>query len=68
VEDNYIYAGLVNDDNEMTLILRGKRAVDVFKAIINKKLVNSLDHAAYIGYELGKCEVALKESKDYLQD
>jgi len=68
VEEGYIYAGLVNEDNEMTLILKGKGAIDVFKAIIEKKLVSSLDHAAYIGYELGKCEVALKESKEYMQD
>src|SRR3989344_7029642 len=68
IEEEYIYAGLVNEDNEMTLILRGKRAIDLFKAIINKKLVSSFDHAAYIGYELGKCEVALRENKKFLQD
>ena len=68
VEDDYIYAGLVNDNNEMILILRGKRAIDLFKAIIEKKLVSSLDHAVYIGYELGKCEVALRENKKFLQD
>ncbi|MBI2508247.1 DUF4346 domain-containing protein [Candidatus Woesearchaeota archaeon] len=68
VEDEWIYAGLVNDDNEMTLILRGKSAIDMFKGIINKKLVSSLDHAAYIGYELGKCEEALKKNKKYIQD
>jgi|SRR3989344_2921501 len=68
IEDGYIYAGLVNDDNEMTLILRGKRAIDLFKAIIEKKLVSSLDHAAYIGYELGKAEESLRKNKKYLQD
>jgi len=67
VEEGYIYAGLVNEDNEMTLILRGKRAIDMFKDIINKKLVSSLDHAAYIGYELGKCEEALRKNKKYVQ-
>lgn len=68
IEDGFIYAGLVNDSNEMNLILRGKNAIDLFKAIIEKKLISSLDHAAYIGYELGKCEVALREKKKYLQD
>lgn len=68
IEDGYIYAGLVNDNNEMTLILRGKRAVDLFKVIIEKKLVSSLDHAAYIGYELGKAEESLRKNKKYLQD
>lgn len=68
IEEEWIYAGLVNDDNEMTLILRGKRAVDLFKAIINKKLVGSLDHAAYIGYELGKAEESLRKNKKYSQD
>jgi dihydropteroate synthase len=68
IEDGWIYAGLVNENNEMILILRGKRAVDVFKAIIDKKLVGSLDHAAYIGYELGKAEESLRKNKKYLQD
>ncbi len=68
IEDEEIYAGLVNENNEMTLILRGKRAIDLFKAIINKKLVSSLDHAAYIGYELGKAEECLRKNKKYLQD
>ncbi len=68
IEDEWIYAGLVNENNEMILILRGKRAIDLFKAIINKKLVSSLDHAAYIGYELGKAEESLRKNKKYLQD
>lgn len=68
IEDEWIYAGLVNENNEMILILRGKRAIDLFKAIIDKKLVSSLDHAAYIGYELGKCEEALRKNRRYIQD
>jgi len=67
VEDGWIYAGFVEDKNIMTKIFRGKRAIDLFKFILKKNLISSKDHAAYIGYELGKAEECLKEDKKYVQ-
>jgi dihydropteroate synthase len=31
-------------------------------------LVSTLDHAAYLGSELAKAEVALRTGKEYIQD
>jgi dihydropteroate synthase len=31
-------------------------------------LVSRLDHAAYLGSELAKAEIALKTGKEYIQD
>lgn len=67
VEDEWIYAGFVEEENVMTKIFKGKRAIDLFKLILKEDLISSKDHAAYIGYELGKCEECLKENKKYIQ-
>ena len=67
VENGWIYAGFVEEENVMTKIFKGKRAIDLFKLILKEDLISSKDHAAYIGYELGKCEECLKENKKYIQ-
>ncbi len=67
VETGWIYAGFVNFRNEMTIIFRGNRAIDIFKTLLKRNLIDSKDHAAYIGYELGKCEEALRKNKKYVQ-
>ena len=68
IEEGWIYAGFVEDKNVMTKIFRGKRAIDLFKFILKGNLIRSKDHAAYIGYELGKAEECLRNGKKYLQD
>jgi len=67
VEDGWMYAGFVEDKNRMTKIFKGKRAIDLFKYILKENLISSKDHAAYIGYELGKAEECLKDNKKYTQ-
>jgi dihydropteroate synthase-like protein len=49
-------------------IIKGKTAETVYGKIIETGLVTRLDHAAYLGSELAKAEVALKSGKDYIQD
>jgi len=67
VENSWIYAGFVEEGNKMTKIFKGKRAIDLFKTILKENLISSKDHAAYIGYELGKAEECLKKNKKYIQ-
>ena len=67
VEEEWIYVGLVEYGNVMTKIFRGRRAIDLLKFILKENLINSKDHAAYIGYELGKAEECLKNGKKYVQ-
>ncbi|WP_423792759.1 dihydropteroate synthase-like protein [Methanocaldococcus indicus] len=50
------------------LIIRGKKAKEIYDTIIRLKLVESLEHSAYLGRELGKAEIALKIGKMYKQD
>ncbi|MAG45224.1 MAG: hypothetical protein CMH63_00420 [Nanoarchaeota archaeon] len=67
IEDGFIYAGFVNYQNELLKVFRAKEAIAMFKAILKEELVSNEDHAAYVGYELGKCEECLKHNKEYIQ-
>jgi len=46
----------------------GKDAKSIVDTVINLGLVSRLDHAAYLGRELKKAEIALKLGKNYIQD
>ena len=50
------------------LIVKGKTAEQVYEQIVGSGLVSRLDHAAYLGSELAKAEIALRTGKEYIQD
>ena len=50
------------------LRLSGKSAEDLYNEILKRKLLFRLDHAAYLGKELAKAEIALALGKNYVQD
>jgi dihydropteroate synthase-like protein len=49
-------------------IIKGKTAVSVYLEILKAGFVSKLDHAAYLGSELEKAEIALRMGKEYVQD
>ena len=49
-------------------IFKGKTAESIYAKIAQTGLVSTLDHAAYLGGELAKAEVALRTGKEYIQD
>ncbi|TRO46316.1 dihydropteroate synthase-like protein, partial [Candidatus Bathyarchaeota archaeon] len=49
-------------------IIKGKTAETLYAKIVETGLVTRLDHAAYLGSELVKAEIALKTGKEYIQD
>jgi len=51
-----------------TVIIKGKTAREMYAKIVEMDLVTRLDHAAYLGSELAKAEIALKTGKEYIQD
>lgn len=53
---------------KVTCIIEGSRAEDIYNELIERELVTTLSHAAYLGKELYKAELALKLSKSYVQD
>ncbi len=53
-----------NNNNSIT----GSTARDIIDTIIEHGLISRLDHAAYLGRELMKAEIALKIKRSYSQD
>lgn len=49
-------------------VIKGKTAESVYGKIMEMGLVKRLDHAAYLGSELAKAEIALRTGKEYIQD
>ncbi len=49
-------------------IIKGKTADALYTKIIKLGLVSTKDHAAYLGSELAKAEIALRTGKEYIQD
>jgi thymidylate synthase len=46
----------------------GKDAVVLYRKILQENLLTRLDHAAYLGKELARAELALKRGKKFIQD
>ncbi|QYZ79282.1 dihydropteroate synthase-like protein [Methanofollis formosanus] len=49
-------------------VYRGQTAADLTAALINAGCVTRLDHAAYLGRELARAELALALGRSYVQD
>ena len=54
--------------NEADLVIVGHSAKEIYEEIITKNLVTRMEHAAYLGAELKKAEIAMVTGKEYVQD
>ena len=54
--------------NEMISIVSGKTAIEIVNTLIKYKYISSLQHAADMGIELCKAELALRYKLNYIQD
>ena len=54
--------------NDMVSVISGKTAIEIVNTLIKCKYISSLQHAADMGIELCKAELALKYKLDYVQD
>lgn len=57
-----------SNDRKLQKKLKGDNARDIYQTIIRLGLLSRHDHAAYLGRELAKAELALKNSLQYEQD
>ena len=57
-----------NTENDMVSEITGKTAIEIVNTIIREKYISSLQHAADMGIELCKAELALKYNLSYTQD
>lgn len=67
-KNGIIEAGHCMERNIVDTKITGKNAVELFNTIIREHLLGSLQHAAYLGKELYKAELALKHKSKYVQD
>ncbi len=49
-------------------VIEGRQAALIASTIVERGFVTQLDHAAYLGHELAKAEVALSDGITYEQD
>mgnify|MGYP001220471834 CR=1 FL=1 len=54
--------------NDMVSIVSGKTAIEIVNTLIRNEYISSLQHAADMGIELCKAEIALKYNLNYIQD
>lgn len=59
--------GLIVAEHEKVSVV-GKNAREVMDTLLELKIVSRLDHAAYLGRELEKAELALHFNRSYAQD
>src|SRR3989344_6443947 len=67
-EKKRIEAGFCTYKHVITKMVYGSYAIEIYNTIIRKKLISRLEHAAYVGKELYKAELALKYGKKYRQE
>ena len=54
--------------NDMVSIVSGTTAIEIVNTLIRNKYISTLQHAADMGIELCKAELALKYKLNYIQD
>ena len=76
INKNLLEVAHVKNDNsnhpkknpEKAIVIQGKNAEEIYNTIIREKLVSLKEHAAYLGSELQKAEIAMKNKLKYIQD
>lgn len=56
------------NDHRLTSVMEGENARDLYLSAISKGLLSRLDHAAYLGRELGRADDALRRGERFTQD
>ena len=63
------FSKLGNDPiHDMVAEVTGKKAIEIVNTLIKKNFISTLQHAADMGIELHKAELALKYDLQYIQD
>ena len=56
------------EDHALKLVCEGKNAEEIYNTIVREGLVSTFQHAAYLGTELMKAEIAMRKNLAYVQD
>lgn len=63
-----IEIGFCKEKNIVLKKITGKTPIEIYQTAIKLGLISRLDHAAYLGRELQKAYIALKQNLEYVQD
>ncbi len=56
------------NDGMLDAVIEGRTAAELYTSAIDNGLLSRMDHAAYLGRELGRAEESLKTGESYIQD
>ena len=56
------------EKNKMMAEVTGKTAIEIVNTLIREEMISTLQHAADMGIELEKAELALRHGYEYIQD
>ncbi|OGR87943.1 MAG: hypothetical protein A3A86_04420 [Elusimicrobia bacterium RIFCSPLOWO2_01_FULL_60_11] len=67
-DEQMIRVRYYGEDHALKLSIEGANAEEIYVTLVREKLVSTLEHAAYVGCELMKAEIAMKKNLPYVQD
>ena len=67
-EEGMIRVRCYGEDHALKLVCEGTNAEEIYNTIVREGLLSTFQHAAYIGTELMKAEIAMKKNLNYVQD
>jgi ferredoxin len=67
-EEGMIRVRYYGEDHALKFVIEGTHAEEIYNTIVRENLVSTFQHAAYIGTELMKAEIAMKKNLAYVQD
>ncbi len=63
-----VFVRYYDSKNTLKYTFAGINTSQIIQSIIKRKLISRLDHAAYLGKEIEKAIIALKNKLNYVQD
>lgn len=67
-ETKELEVGLCKRQNVVEVLVKGRNAEEIYNTVIREGLTKDLTHAAYLGNELQKAEIARALNIPYVQD
>ncbi len=67
-QEGLLRARYYDGSHALKLTIEGKSAEEIYNTLVREGLVSLLEHAAYLGSELQKAEIAMKKNLPYVQD
>ena len=67
-QEGLIRARYYGEDHALKFVIEGDCSEKIYNTIVREGLVSTFQHAAYVGNELMKAEIAMKKNLAYIQD